>query len=111
MKLSELSPKWIELQNWSSSARYYIGVSFFCPHCSPDAPESGPNRRRRLAVRFYPHVDLDDVAKTFACPIPFNGEHTRVSGETFDTLTLNPSVGFESIGHWHGNIFNGHCTP
>jgi hypothetical protein len=110
MKLTDLSPKWIQLSNWSSPARYYVGVSFYCPHCDVNAPKSGPNRRRRLAVRFWPHIDLDDVAKTFACPIPQNGEHHRI-GDTFDTLTLTPSVGFESIGHWHGHVYNGHCTP
>jgi len=31
--------------------------------------------------------------------------------EELDTLTLQPSIGFDSIGHWHGNITNGECTP
>ena len=31
--------------------------------------------------------------------------HKRISGEDFDRLTLEPSIGFE--GHWHGRITNG----
>jgi hypothetical protein len=42
--------------------------------------------------------------------LPHNGGHERVTGESFDTLTLNPSVGFDSIGHWHGRITNGEMT-
>jgi hypothetical protein len=36
-----------------------------------------------------------------------NGAHKRIAGETFDTLTIEPSIGFEGIGHWHGHITNG----
>lgn len=29
------------------------------------------------------------------------------SGDTFETLTLSPSVNCEGFGHWHGNIAGG----
>lgn len=35
--------------------------------------------------------------------------HKRVSGDNFDTLTLEPSIGFEL--HWHGRITNGELVP
>ena len=107
MRLLDFQPHWIGPMNWSSPAPYYIGVSFLCPHCPKDAPEHGPERRRRLAVSFWPHIDPTEVAKMFAVPWPDTGGHRRVSGETFDTLSLSPSVGFESIGHWHGWLTNG----
>jgi len=28
-------------------------------------------------------------------------------GDTFDTLTLLPSIDFSGKGHWHGHITNG----
>jgi hypothetical protein len=38
-----------------------------------------------------------------------NGGHRR-QGETFNDLTLSPSVGFDAIGHWHGHITAGNVT-
>lgn len=110
MKLTELEPHWIGLHNWAHPNPFWTGVSFLCPHCPTTAPTHGPNRRRRLAVMFHPSIDPDNVALMFASPIPPQG-HRRVSGETFENLTLSPSIGFDAIGHWHGNITNGEITP
>lgn len=106
MKLLELQPHWIGLANWASPSDFFVGVSFLCPHCAIDAPNHGPNRRRRLAVMFWPPIDPDGMLyRVFY--LPDNGGHRRVSGKLFETLTLNPSIGFDSIGHWHGRITNG----
>lgn len=107
MKLTGLKPKWIELNNWASESKFYVGVSFLCPHCPADAPEHGENRRRRPAVNFWPPIDPDCLLGRIF-DLPHNGGHAR-TGDTFETLTLTPSVGFESIGHWHGHITNGEC--
>jgi hypothetical protein len=32
------------------------------------------------------------------------------TGETFETLTLTPSVDCSAWGHWHGFITNGVCN-
>lgn len=112
MKLSDLDPHWVTPGNWSEqSPRFYTGVSFLCPHCDPSQPEHGPNRRRRLAVSFYPPIDPGGLMTQYGPDWwPRRGdEHTRASGETFDTLTITPSIGFDSIGHWHGYITNGEC--
>jgi hypothetical protein len=53
-------------------------VSFLCPHC----------RTQRLSV-------------------PVGAGGWQASGETFDTLTLTPSVDVGGFGHWHGFITNG----
>ena len=108
-RLSDLKPKWVTLQGWSHPDRpYYIGMTFLCPHCPTNAPEHGQDRRRRLAVPFYPHIDPTNAAATFACPIPRKTDDwTRVSGETFADITIAPSVNYEAIGHWHGSIVNG----
>ena len=106
MKLTDLEPRWVELNNWASPSKFYIGVSFLCPHCPVDAPLHGPNRRRRLAVKFWPPIDPDGLmGRMFN--LERTDEHARESGESFDTLTIEPSIGFDSIGHWHGRITNG----
>jgi hypothetical protein len=108
MKLTDLKPKWIGLANWASDKPFYVGISFLCPHCSPDLPEHGPIRRQRLAVSFHPPIDPENIARTFAVPLVMTGkEWQRISGETFETLTLNPSINTEYSGHWHGFIRNG----
>lgn len=113
MRLAGLKPHWITPNNWAD-ATFYVGVSFLCPHCPVDAPEHGPGRRRRLAVMFYPPIDPTGLQTKYGGEAWWPkraGDHQRVSGETFDTLSLFPSVGFDSIAHWHGNITNGECLP
>jgi len=112
MRLTDLKPKWIQLNNWACPDRpFYIGVSFLCPHCSPDLPEHGSQRRQRLAIRFCPAIDPTNVEATFMVPL-VHEETTwnRVSGDTFETLTLSPSINTEQHGHWHGFITNGNIT-
>ena len=106
MRLIDLKPHWIGLNNWASSSIFRVGVSFLCPHCDPNLPEHGEHRRRRLAVRFWPPIDPDGLlGKMF--DLPNEGFHRRESGDSFETLTIEPSIGFDSIGHWHGRITNG----
>lgn len=106
MRLSELSPHWVGLNNWASPSIFRVGISFLCPHCDSKLPEHGETRRRRLAVKFWPPIDPDGLlGKMF--DLPNEGYHRRISGDTFENLTLEPSIGFDSIGHWHGRITNG----
>jgi hypothetical protein len=93
--------------------RFYIGVSFLHPnHDHSKCPTCGASRERRLAFSFWPPIDPDnllsnmDVASMEQWSARF---HRRVSGETFDTLTIMPSIGLDPL--WHGNITNGEVTP
>lgn len=109
-KLSDLEPHWVGLPYWSEqSPPFYIGVSFLCPHCdhSP-CPTCGAHRGKRLAVKFWPPIDPGNLIDKITHP-DHSGFHKHVSGDTFDTLTLAPSVGLEP--HWHGNITNGVLSP
>ena len=110
MKLVDLNPRWVTLAGWASKAPFYVGLSFDCPCalCRRGAcPTCGhAPEPKRLAVSFWPPVDPQNVAATFMTSVPDNGGHRR-QGETFDDLTLTPSIGFESIGHWHGHITDG----
>lgn len=97
--------------------RAYIGVSFLCPHCTHSpCPTCGAQRGKRIAVSFWPPIipqdqEYFDVVQKSVDSIPHEHFHKRVSGETFETLTLNPSIGFDEIRHWHGRITNGECSP
>jgi len=117
VKLVDLSPKWLVLPNAVDGVRFYVGVSFLCPHCEhTPCPTCGHQRGRRLAFYFFPPIDPDNLIGRYGPEWwPENGrgrkEHRRESGDTFDTLTISPSVGFEQIGHWHGTITNGLLNP
>jgi hypothetical protein len=77
------------------------GLTFLCPHC----------RTQRLGVQFDPPIDPQGwLAKGINWP---KAQHvwTR-TGDTFETLTLTPSIdasgsGIAFDGHWHGFIRNG----
>lgn len=109
MKLTELDPHWIQPPQWSpQAAPFYIGVSFLCPHCTHGpCPTCGNHRGKRLAFHFWPPIDPTDILARIT-PLPHDGYHQRVSGDTFDTLTIAPSIGLQP--HWHGHITNGEMT-
>jgi hypothetical protein len=112
MRLIDLQPRWIIPSQWVPLDPFYVGLSFLCPHCAKTQCSSCGAYKTgfRLAVNFWPPIDPAGWMGRVAIPFPDNNGHRR-SGETFDTLTLTPSVGFEGIGHWHGNITLGETTP
>ena len=107
MRLSELAPRWVTLAQWASPSPFYTGVSFLCPCCEhTPCPTCGHERGKRLAFQFWPPIDPDGLLG-MVFELADNNGHRRIAGDTFDTLTIEPSVGFEQIGHWHGRITNG----
>lgn len=85
MKLADLNPNWVT----TNSYRKGMGLRFNCPHCG-----------EKMVVMFLNPIDggNPDLFRTDNC------KWTRM-GETFDTLTLTPSIDIPN--HWHGNIING----
>ena len=105
-RLTELEPRWIGLTLDGSDARF--GVTFKCPHCDT-----------RIGALFKPFMDPENITAKMAWAMPGAPDMNtgaqreakwwhRVSGETFDTLTLSPSI--DCAGHWHGFITNGQIT-
>lgn len=93
-KLSELNPRMLvsrSLPNgsWSEAAKRNVGMTFDCPCC----------RTRRLLVHF-----RNPVGGT--APEPGVRLWDRV-GETFDTMTLAPSIDASSFGHAHFSVVGG----
>ena len=107
MRLTELDPRWavdadivIGGVKKHFEGRDGMAVSFECPHCVERERSTGDKRVTRLAVWFANPIDggqPTDDAKTLWLR----------GGNTFETLTLSPSIDASSDGHWHGFISNG----
>lgn len=107
MRLSDLDPHWVA--GFDAPAGAKQGVSFKCPCCRTTT---------RLAVFFdvpicgNAAVDLKQVHRSQALDGHLEDHHIgRIlwhrEGESFDTLTLTPSVDASHFGHWHGFVTNG----
>jgi hypothetical protein len=106
MKLTELDPHW----TCDALGRHGQGLSFKCPI----------HRDHRLAVAFANPVDGAERMKASGS----SQYYWQRAGETWETLTLGPSinasgnkadVSMEHEGHiqtpcWHGFITNGEVT-
>src|SRR4051812_3487927 len=99
MKLTELNPRWlldadivVGGQSIHNEHRVGMAVTFDCPHC----------RTTRLGVFFANPIDgglpSDD------------GKLWQRTGDSFDNLSLSPSIDVSAHGHWHGFIKDGEVT-
>lgn len=98
MKLTDLEPRYFATREGERH-----GISFRCPHC----PESG----QRLVIAL--HLDGTNFDPDPNNPQQFaSGEMvwTISGGDSFENLSLTPSVDASSSGHWHGFITNGECV-
>ena len=107
MKLIDLEPKWITYNH--SDGVILCGVTFLCPHC----------RALRLGVCFDVPLDPTGLIKQLAAthgvaewaPDAIRGMNDgrlwHRTGDTFDDLTLTPSIDCSRSGHWHGFITAG----
>lgn len=95
MRLIELDPRWYRVEDDGDR----LGITFDCPHCLGSG--------QRLGVSFH-HLGrelMEDAVIHAKRP----GEHVwSLNGaESFDVLTLSPSIDASEAGHWHGFITNG----
>lgn len=97
MKLTELDPGWLVTREGHDAGRVGMGISFQCP-CCINTP-----RATYLAVWFANPVDGGPPAPPECDPKP---RWSRI-GDTFETMSLSPSVDASSSGHWHGFITGG----
>lgn len=112
MKLTDLEPRWFDVPGVGGAID---GVTFRCPctKCLAD-----PEHQVRLGVQFTP-IGTDRVVaamtleeklrhvhelRTFDVPPGIIWGRT---GETFETLTLSPSIDASASGHWHGFVTGG----
>lgn len=95
MKLTDLNPRWV-----GYPGPVYDGVSFDCPHC----------RTQRLAIKFSPPIDPNGWWPKMTQPTYAGVNLWKRTGDTFDTLSLTPSVDASFDSHWHGFIINGQVS-
>ncbi len=109
MKLVDLDPRWamdadivIGGVRKHYKRRRGMAITFACPHCvalHPGVIERG-GPVQFLGVWFANPID--------GLPPTDDAEHLwQRSGDSFETLTLTPSIDASGDGHWHGFITNG----
>jgi len=76
-----------------------MGLSFECPHCVT----TGAAYRQRLAIFYANPIDGKPASDD-------GGPLWHREGDTYETLTLSPSIDASAAGHWHGYITNGAIT-
>lgn len=108
MKLTDLEPHWVGLM-----PGHAIGITFLCPHCRQcrigvpfDEPIGGEKLESIIGRDLTVHLHSQ---KKFLADL-MNKKHWHREGETFETLTLSPSIDTSEHGHWHGHINNGEIT-
>lgn len=104
MRLIDLEPSWMVLRQGGD----VVGLTFRCPHCPPG--ERG--QTTYLGVMFTSVIDRDSAnTEEVAWPdymAKRPGKHFwKRTGDTFENLTISPSVDVSKEGHWHGHITNG----
>lgn len=96
MKITELNPRWVGYDGLR------LGVSFDCPHCII----------QRLLVPFH-HKGFEHIEDFHILPHTANGNiwsEVNPADDSFDNLSLIPSIDCSGSGHWHGFITNGEVT-
>jgi hypothetical protein len=104
MRLIERNPR------WQTSEGRRVGVNFECPGpcCAgkPSPRDQFDARERSGATRIIIAVPF----KTDTDGKPYRGDGWDRTGDTFETLTLAPSIqayGYDRSPHWHGFIRGG----
>lgn len=106
MKLTDLRPRPV----CDKEGRRGMGLSFNCPLCGQQRlsiwyanPMDGGPPREALPIT----PDLpEEIKRLYTC---YNNRWQR-TGDSFENLTLSPSVDASGAGHWHGFISEGNVT-
>lgn len=110
MKLTELDPRWFDVPGIGTSKD---GVTFLCPHCRDCRlavqfanPIDGEPRPIATIKQLFEGLSLNHSTEERKGIVP-PGYLWQRTGETFDRLTLHPSVDASASGHWHGFVVDG----
>lgn len=96
MRLTELEPRWYVLEDGGPK----VGLTFLCPHC----------KEQRIGVSFH-HSGREAMEDQYIKARSPSTDHIwSLTGDSFETMTLTPSVDASATGHWHGFITNGEAA-
>jgi len=110
MRLTELEPRWVDRNGQQ------IGILLLCPHCIPQKRTwlscffvgmehiAGPDGEYALIAKIAPDIHHNDVI-----PCKRNTAWQK-TGDSFENLSVTPSLDASASGHWHGLITNGEVT-
>jgi len=105
VKLTELEPRWI-LKDGER-----IGIVFRCPHCLGPDPAlvtcyskspGGLGDQYRVLVDLIP--DVEERCDVIPCKRDYSWTFV---GDSFETLSITPSLDASASGHWHGHVTAG----
>jgi hypothetical protein len=105
LKLADLNPRRYRQSQAVDQSEIAPGITFDCPCCA------GTDRAIRLAVQVNPPFDpLHQIDEWQIDPAALYVKDRTIwsrSGDTWETMTLTPSIDASQHGHWHGFITNG----
>lgn len=96
IKLTELNPKWVGCGEPGENVLF--GLRFDCPHC----------RIQKIAIMFTPFIDPKGWLERIGGEFHKEQLKWNRTGDSFENITLQPSINTEFSGHWHGYIENGY---
>jgi hypothetical protein len=103
VKLSDCQPRWVGVVNWSSPSLFAVGLVFTCPVC-----------RFPVLCYFKPSLDPDNLRAKYgwpdAFPAPDGNLQWERTGDSFDTISLMPSINNDKAGCGHWSLTNGELT-
>lgn len=121
MRLSLLSPKWLQLDDG-----HRLGITFICPDCqgcyltvmaAPTPIFNRPMRGRpsQLDDKYVSQMMLlstvlpaNDLSSVVPANPHFGWTFTPdIQEATFENLTISPSIDMSGAGCWHGHVING----
>lgn len=102
MRLVDLDPRWVTTNIPPTTARRGISFECPCPQCQDELhPPFLTVHPQRIIIWFEPCLDG-------ALPVSGGLRWQRTSGESFEDLTLSPSIDFKHAGGgWHGLLDHG----
>jgi len=112
VKLTELEPRWVgaggpgiyNADGTPAAERHGVGLSFLCPCAECTAKRTG-NHDEDFYLRVF--VGFANPLDGGPAHDPRPGAQWQRAGDTFDTLTLTPSIQRMNGCRWHGFITNG----
>jgi len=102
MNLTDCHPRWETIPNWSSPSLFAVGLIFTCPVC-----------RYPVLCHFKPSLDPDGLQAKYEWPdfpAQDGGSQWARSGDSFETLSLAPSINNDRAGCGHWTLANGQLT-
>lgn len=111
-RLVDLRPRWLRRGGAVDGGVY--GVQFDCPCGTPPVPcacgePTCPSRDAPGCAFSVLHVFFENPLDGGPCVAAPGVTRWRREGETFETLSLSPSL--HAAGHWHGFLRNGVLEP